>query len=173
MNTYVLDTGFFIISRDYYPETFPSFWKKLNEAVSQEIISSVEQVRAELEQYKGEQEHLANWISNNRNIFTNPTPEEQNVVRGIFQNREFQTLISKKQTMKGNPVADPFVIAKAIANQSIVVTREKPAPTRKAGNKKKRKEEIQGAYKIPDICKHYNVECVLPQKFMEQQRWNF
>ena len=43
MNQYVLDTGFFVVSRGYYEKTFPSFWEKLDELIDKKILSSVDQ----------------------------------------------------------------------------------------------------------------------------------
>lgn len=49
-NCYVMDTGFFHNSQ-YYSETFPSFWKEMDEVVFKEEISSIKEVRNELKRY--------------------------------------------------------------------------------------------------------------------------
>ncbi len=166
MKKYVLDSRLFIISRDYYPDTFPSFWEKMDMMVGNKTISSVQEVYEELERYGGKQEHLLIWIKNNKEIFTQPTLEEQQKVREIFEIKEFQQLISKKNQLIDRPSADPFVIAKASVIRGVVVTGELPT---KRGDKGK----MQGKPKIPDVCTHFSIPCITPQQFMEEQNWKF
>ena len=45
---YVLDTGFFVLSRDYYPDTFSSFWVELDKLIMSQDISSVDEVKDEI-----------------------------------------------------------------------------------------------------------------------------
>ncbi len=164
---YVLDTGFFRISRDYYPTVFLSFWGKLDKLVSLEAISSVSEVEKEIKNYGGEQEHLLQWTKRNRHIFTAPSEEQQNNVRKIFRVSNFTNLISKRSMLEGKPSADPFLIAKAMTKKSgILVSDEKPAKQDSRGN-------IQGSYKIPDVCNYCGVRCITPQQFMEEQEWSF
>ncbi len=166
MKKYVIDSRLFIISRDYYPGTFPSFWEKMDEMIANKTISSVQEVYEELERYGGEQKHLLTWIQNNKKIFTQPTPEEQQKVRDIFEIRKFQQLISKKNQLMGWPGADPFIIAKASVIGGAVVTGELPIKRNRAG-------KIQGKPKIPDVCAHFGIPCITPKKFMEEQNWQF
>lgn len=164
---YVLDTGFFILSRDYYPETFPSFWENLDKLVDLQKLSSVSEVEKELNNYGGKQQHLLQWIRKNKNIFTKPSIQEQQKVREIFSISNFKNLIKKKELPEGKAFADPFVIAEAMTIQEgIVVTRENPAGKDSKGN-------IQGSPKIPDVCKHFGIRCLNPQQFMEEQNWKF
>ena len=167
MSHYILDTGFFIVIREYYPNTFPAFWEKMEEAVNSNLISSVTEVRREIERYKGYQPHILEWCSTNKRIFTDPTEEEQNNLREIFKIKDFQALVDKKATLKGGPLADPFLIAKAMAKpESIVVTREQHAKKDKKGNQ-------QGPLQIPDVCQHFGVEVVSPREFLEREKWQF
>ena len=165
---YVLDAGFFTQSRLYYPNTFPSFWEKLDELVVSRDISSVSEVKKEIKNYGGEQEHMLEWIEQNKDIFTKPSEEEQEEVRRIFYEVPiFRNLINKKNILKGDPTADPFVIAKAmIIEGGRVVTSEKPEKKDKKGN-------IQGPPKIPGVCSHFEIPCITPQQFMEEQKWTF
>ncbi len=164
---YVLDTGFFVRSRSYYPNTFHSFWEKLDELVISENISSVSQVKKEIESYRGEQEHMLEWITQNKKIFTQPNEEEQEAVRRIFAVPNFRSLIESRDMLVGKPCADPFVIAKAMTKEGgRVVTSEKPA-------KKDKRENIQGSPKIPDVCSYFEIPCITPQQFMEEQKWTF
>ena len=164
---YVLDTGFFIVTRDYYPDTFPTFWEKMDNAVSSNLISSVSEVKKELEKYGGEQEHLMSWTTEHKNIFTKPSIAEQEQVRNIFQIQDFQNLMEKRTIFMGGPFADPFVIAKAMMMEDgVVVTREEHA-------KRDKNKKIQGSPKIPDVCQYFEVKCILPREFMRREQWSF
>ncbi|MDD9815733.1 MAG: DUF4411 family protein [Gammaproteobacteria bacterium] len=158
---YVLDTGFFADSRVYYQDVFPGFWEKIKDAVNQDVISSVEEVRAELERYGGPQEHLLDWIKDHRNIFTQPSLAEQDKVRQILAVPEFQALVSSKNRLKGHPAADPFVIAKAWELGGSVVTTERKG----SGNTPR--------IGIPYACEQFKVRCILPETFMEEMDWRF
>ncbi len=167
MAHYVLDTGFFILSRDYYPDVFPTFWERMNDVVKEGVISSVHEVKKELERYGGEQKHLVKWIKDNSNIFTKPDEKEQNNMKNIFEDEYAQGLISKNKMLEGGPFADPLVIAKAMSSPMVtVVTRELPALKNKRG-------KAQGAPKIPDICNNLNINCITPEQFMQEQNWKF
>lgn len=163
---YVLDTGFFVLTRGYYPDTFPTFWEEMDKAARSRLISSVIEVKKEIEKFGGEQTHLSGWIKSNANIFTKPEMEEQDCVRDIFDTDNFQNLIGKQKILEGGPFADPFVIAKANIIEGIVVTNERPA-------KKDKNGRMQGAPKIPDVCEHFDVECILPEEFMRRVSWKF
>jgi len=87
-----------------------------------------------------------------------PTQEETNFVSQIFAIPHFQALIRKKHQLTGMPVADPFVIACAYANQACVVSEE----ALKAN-----------AASIPNICKHFGIECTNIEGMMEREDWEF
>ena len=164
---YILDTSFFVIIREYYPKTFPTFWENMNQVVTDGRISSVNEVREEILKYRGKQEHLLKWMKANKSIFPDPSEEEQNNLREILSVRKFQTLIDEKKVLKGGAAADPFLIAKAMSiPESVLVTREKPAKRDTNGN-------IQGSFKIPDVCRHFHVECVSPEECLNRLEWSF
>ena len=158
---YILDTGFFVGSRIYYPTVFPGFWEKMKEASGNGTLSSVKEVQRELERYGGHQVHLLEWIKSHRDVFTEPSHEEQDNVREILAVPEFQRLISEKSKAKGSPVADPFVIARAWGIGGTVVT------TEVAGGGKGK------GIKIPSVCEHFGVPCVNPEEFMKREGWRF
>ena len=157
---YVLDTNFFVRSRFYYPDRFPSFWEKMDEGISDGIISSVKEVMKELERYEGRQEHLLKWIKSHGHIFTEPSADEQDKIRQILGVPDFQQLVNSKNLLRGRPAADPFVIAKAWDTGAVVVTTETPA------------SENQPP-KIPNVCAHFEVDCITPEAFMEREGWQF
>ena len=92
-------------------------------------------------------------------MFVTPGAEELAIVRKIFAEKHFQTMIRKQERLQGKPVADPFVIARAkFLGEACVVTSEKPTPN---------------AAKIPNVCEKFDVEWTDLEGFMERERWRF
>lgn len=163
---YVFDTNVFsAILKNYYKSRFPSFWKIFDEYVNSEKIISVKEVYNELKvQFKPTTKNKEiyesewDWIKNNKGIFKEATNEETNFVRQIVNNEKFKGQITRKQTLIGKPIADPLIIAEAKNISGCVVTTEKFKPN---------------SIKIPNICNHYNIDCINFEQFMEREDWKF
>ena len=100
----------------------------------------------------------AKWAKDNRNLFSTPSVDELQFVNEIFAVPHFQQLIEKKKILSGRPVADPFVIAKAKVEDACVVTEE---------------AYKENASKIPNVCEHFDVECINLEDFMLKENWQF
>lgn len=157
---YVFDTSSLsIIIKNYYEDTFPTLWKLFNEALDSRTIISVREVRAELENSgwigalkKGE------WLKNIKKSFLDPTEDELTFIKEIYKVPHFKQNISKQAQLKKDPVADPYVIAKAKILNIAVVTDEAVK---------------ENAAKIPNICKHFDIKCTNLQGFMKENDWVF
>lgn len=101
---------------------------------------------------------LQAWVKKNKVIFAAPSPEEFMVVQQILSISHFQPLISTQATLRGTPVADPFIVAAAKVKNGVVVTEERLKPN---------------AAKIPNVCEHFKVPCTNLEGFMSQQNWSF
>lgn len=154
---YIFDTNSLRIFGNYYPQVFPSFWSALDDLVSDGRFWSVREVRKELD-LQNPIEHLAEWAQRQRGIFTSPTANEMAFVKAIFEVPHFQQLIGEKQRLRGLPVADPFVVAKAQAHSACVVTEESVKPN---------------AAKVPNVCAHFGVKCLNVQGFLAELGWRF
>lgn len=154
---YVFDSNTFRTIGHYFPERFPSFWKKLNEYTLEGKIISVREVYNELSNQLVKK-HLNEWVKKNKRIFLSPSPEEMAFVGEIFKVEHFQYLVTQKQRLKGTPVADPFVIASAKINLGCVVTEEESKPN---------------SAKIPNVCDHFGIKCMNLESFMKKESWEF
>ena len=154
---YVFDSNSLInLFHHYYPERFPTLWEKFDALVSEEKLISVREVFNEIG--SGE-DSLATWAKEQKNtLFLEPTVEEFQFVGEIFQVRHFQAMIRKQERLKGKPVADPFVIARAKTLNACVVTQEK---------------NTKNAAKIPNVCDHFGIPCIDLKGFMENENWMF
>jgi len=154
---YVFDSDSFIdLFRHYYTERFPTLWKKFDALVSGGKLISVREVFREIESRK---DSLSIWAKEHKNIlFLESSTEELKFVAEIFQVRHFQAMIRKQERLKGMPVADPFVIAKAKFSGACVVTQEKIT---------------KNAAKIPNVCNHFEIPCINLEGFMVKENWIF
>ena len=154
---YVFDTNCFIVIGHYYPEQFPSFWEKFNQAVENGNIISVREVRRELDRNAAE-DHLVEWIKLHKTIFVTPSPAVMQLVNEIFSVPHFRASLPDRTQLGDNPFADPFIIAQAKVMAYCVVTQESERPH---------------AAKIPNICEHFDVNWTNLQGFMEREDWSF
>jgi len=154
---YVFDSDSFIdLFKHYYPKTFLTLWEKFHALVSAGELISVREVYNEI---GSSEDSLAIWAKEQKNIlFLKSTTEELKFVGRIFQVRHFQAMIRKQERLKGKPVADPLVIAKAKISGGWVVTEEKLK---------------ENAAQIPNVCKHFEIPCINLEGFMEKENWTF
>ena len=153
---YVVDTSSFRELERYYHDVFPTFWGLFQAEVDEGNIVSVREVLRELE--AGVENNVFAWAKNNSAIFKVPTAAEALFVGEIFAVPHFGQLISAKAQTRGDPVADPFLIAAAKACGGTVVTQERLKPN---------------AAKIPNVCDHFGVGCTNFEGFLKAKGWTF
>ncbi len=164
---YVFDTSSIRALQHIYPRVFTSVWDNLEKLVDQDELVSTREVFNELER-QDVSEEILEWATNHKSIFATPVASELGFVAEIFKIKHFQGLIGAQQRLKGTPVADPFVIARAKSCGGTVVTEEgwirptthPPTPKPNAG-------------KIPNVCQHFDVPCVDLEEFLIRQNWVF
>lgn len=138
---FCLDTCVYVEgwNRYYSMELCPHYWEILDSLGQQGIIFSPIEVRREIEK---EDDGLFSWISDKPYLFKDITVEVQEILREIMASHG--RLVD---SIKQRSVADPWVIAHAIIEDAIVVT----------------KESISGSsrrIKIPDVCLELGVQCI-------------
>ena len=154
---YVFDSDSLInLFGHYYPETFRTLWEKFHALVAAGELISVREVFNEI---GSRDDSLASWAKEQKNIlFLESTTEELKFVGEIFQVRHFQAMIRKQERLKGKPVADPFVIARAKVSGACVVTQEK---------------KTEHAAKIPNVCDYFEIRWINLEGFMKEENWTF
>jgi hypothetical protein len=157
MVRYLVDTNSFRVLGNYYPETFPSFWEQMEELVTAGRLLSVREVQKEL-QVQNTSEHLATWVEAHDHLFLPPVQAEMNYVAEIFKIHHFRQLIGEKQRLRGLPVADPWLVARAGVNDCTVVTKEAPKPH---------------AAKIPNVCEHFKAPHCTVQGLLRGEGWKY
>jgi len=154
---YVFDTSpLLVLFRSYYRKRFPTLWAQFDALVASGGILSTREVLRELED--GPVDAAREWATTNPSVFAAPTGAEGAFVAQIYAVPHFQANIEQQKILKGGRNADPFVIARADATNSAVVTLEQLKPN---------------AAKIPNICEQFGVECLSLEEFMEREEWVF
>ena len=155
---YVWDTNSLSqVFRFYYPQNFPSFWKKFNRLVIEGKFLSTREVLREL----GDGNKTASahqWATENSQLFPDPLDEETRFVTSILAIPHFQQVLRSKKGKPKRQTADPFVIAQAKRVSGTVITEEVKPP--------------QGA-RIPNICDHFDIPCLKLQQLMDREGWVF
>lgn len=155
--TYVFDTSpLQVIFKNYYRRRFPTLWGNFDSIVEEGRLVSTREVLREIGD--GPVEPLREWSQHHQELFPTPTAQEGKIVAQIYGVRHFQQNIEQQKLLRGGRNADPFVIAKAMAEQGIVVTMELLKPN---------------AAKIPNICQHFGVRWMGLEEFMEEEGWEF
>lgn len=155
---YVFDTNSLSVLFDnFYLDRFPSLWEKFDELLLGGRIISVREVYNEIIR-RDRDTRLVEWAKDHREFFVQPSVEEMQFVGKIFDVSHFRTLIRKRETLVGTPVADPFLIAKAKVENRSLVTQETLKPN---------------ASKIPNVCDHFGIKHINLEGFMEREGWQF
>ena len=142
--------------RNYYRARFPTLWQRFDMLVTNGEVLSTREVRHEIDD--GAVESLRLWAADNEDLFPAPTAAEGAFVARIFAIQHFQQNIERQKLLKGGRNADPFIIARAAVAGCPVVTME---------------QFRDNAAKIPNICRHFGVEHLSLEQFMEREGWQF
>ncbi len=138
-NHYCLDTNVFIEgwNKYYSMELCPSYWDILDNLAKEGRVFAPIEVKKEIEKVD---DGLKAWIKERPYLFKDITIEIQQNLRNIMA--QYGHLVDNTRQRS---IADPWVIAFALAEGAIVVTKEYPV-----GMNSRR-------IKIPDVCIAMNV----------------
>lgn len=151
---YCLDTSAFIESwwRLYRPTSFPTFWRRMEEAIANSQIIAPMFVLDELKRKEGDQLYV--WAESQVTMFY-PLEAELQLAQKTIVNR-FPRLISEA---KNRSLCDPWVIALGQIKQCTVVSEEN-----RSGNR---------TPKIPDVCDELGIQSIKVADLIEGLGWKF
>ena len=149
-NKYCLDTNVLIQAwNTYYSmDLAPKYWDILDEMANKGIVFCTHEVKREIEKVDDE---LKKWTKQRDYLFRDITEDVQQHIRDVL--KAFPRLVD---TTKDRSMADPWVIAHALAEKATVVTKEMITP---AGSKR---------IKIPDVCDTFSVRCINDFEFVRE-----
>lgn len=139
---YCLDTNVLIQAwNTYYSiDLVPDYWDILDDMAQKRQVYCTQEVRREIDKIDDE---LKKWVRNRPHLFRDITSSVQRNLRKVLA--EFPRLVD---SAKDRSMADPWVIAHAMTENAVVVTKEiiTPPGTRRI--------------KIPDVCSKFSVRCI-------------
>ncbi len=154
---YSLDlSALFAAFNERYPiANFPGFWSKM-----EELIKSDRLIMAEVAFEKAlKDEGVKNWCNDNQLASYLRSVTDDALQRKVSEILLlFPKLLDDRRGKSGD---DPWVIALAMVTQNcIVVTEEQSTRTRDRP-------------KIPDVCAHFNLECIQLVELVQREEWIF
>ncbi len=160
---FVLDTSTVSQAFRAYPKgIFPSFWQIFDELALAGGLTSVHEVKRELDASPSEivreaVSYLENLIPG---FFPEPTAGEQALVKQMTNNPDLSSA-SNRWVSKEVTDADPYVVARgrALAPSGIVVTEESQRADRDD--------------RIPSVCRYHGLRCINLNQMMGILQWRF
>ncbi|MEA3496687.1 MAG: DUF4411 family protein [Bacteroidota bacterium] len=156
---YCLDTNFFIEAwnKYYSPDFCSEYWEIIDELAKQGIVFITREVKKEID--KGD-DNLRNWLKD-KSYIVKPIDEsvQLNLKKLYAKDKSHQYLANN---IKNRSIADPWVIAHAMAENAIVVTKEYLSTS---SNPQK--------VKIPDVCENMNVKWINDFDFIKEVNIKF
>lgn len=141
---YCLDTNAFVEpwNKYYSIKLCSEYWEILNNLGQKGIVFCPDQVKREIDKID---DSLKDWLNSKPYFIRQETEEVQKYVRKILAKFPYLISVGANRSM-----ADPWVIAHAMAENATVVSKEYIA------NPSQRNSRI----KIPDVCQHFKVNCI-------------
>jgi len=150
---YSLDSNALIYAwvEAYRPESFASFWERLEGLISEGRVKVSQEVHEEL---RRKDDGLFEWLDGHSEAIVADTDEVQAKVTAILASHPL--LIKARKNRSG---ADPFVIAVAQCEGATVVTQEPIGSDQTP--------------KIPDVCNAYGVPYQRVVDVIRDEGWRF
>jgi len=156
---YCLDTNFFIEAwnKYYSPEFCSSYWNIIDDLAKKGIVFIPQEVKKEID--KGD-DNLKNWLKDKKYFVKPITEKVQLCLKKIYNQNPNHKYLSNN--VKNRSIADPWVIAHAMAEEATVVTKEYLS---NSSNPQK--------IKIPDVCENMNIPWIDDFDFIKEVNIKF
>lgn len=141
---YCLDTNVFIEAwnKYYHKDFFDDYWRKLDDLAIAEVVFATEEVKREIGKID---DALKEWLHERDYFFRKIDDKVQGCLEQVFREPKHHRLVD---STKQRSIADPWVIAHAMAEGAVVVTKETFET-----NQTKR-------IKIPNVCEAMGIEWI-------------
>ena len=150
---YSIDTSSLVAAwaERYPPDTFPTFWNRLEELIASGLLVASKEVLREL---KRRDEDLHDWFKAREDVFIEIDDDVQDIVIDLMG--RYPKFVDERT---GKSAGDPFVIALAAAyNPRLVVV------TEEGGGSANRP-------KIPFVCAQEGVDCINLLEMIRELGW--
>lgn len=151
--TYCLDTNVLIEAwnKHYSMQLCPDYWEVIDRLAKKSRIFCTMEVKREIEKTD---DALFKWAGERPYLFRELTQEVfQNIKKIYAGHPDNRRLVDSS---KGRSKADPWVIAHAMAENAVVVTKE--------GYERNKSKRV----KIPNVCETMSVPCINEFEFLNE-----
>ena len=159
METYCLDTNFFIEgwNKYYSPDFCSNYWNIIAQMGEEGIVFIPREVYREIEK---EDDAIKDWLNEIPFMIREIDDRVQKALRTIYDaDQKHKRLVDTK---KGRSIADPWVIAHAMAENAIVVTKEN-----------KITQPDSSKIQIPNVCENMGVQWLDDFAFIRKHNIKF
>ena len=159
MIKYCLDANFFVQgwNKYYSPDFCSGYWDIIDNLGKNGIVFIPQEVMSELQK---KDDNLKKWLKDKKHLEHKIDLNVQNCLKELYIADPSHKLLTNSE--KNRSMADPWVIAHAMAQNAIVVTKEV-----KDTNPNSKK------IKIPNVCENMNIECIDDFEFIRRMKLNF
>lgn len=159
MIKYCLDANFFVQgwNKYYSPDFCSGYWDIIDSLGKQGIVFIPQEVMSELQK---KDDNLKKWLKDKKHLEHKIDLKVQNCLKEMYNNNPSHKLLTNSE--KNRSMADPWVIAHAMAEKAVVVTKE----TKDTSPSSKK-------VKIPNVCENMNIECIDDFEFIRRMKLNF
>lgn len=149
---YCLDTNVFVEPWNKYFrfERCPDYWEIIDNLGKQNIVFCPDQVKREIDKVD---DGLKEWLGRRPYFVREETGAVQQHIREVL--KTFPNIIS---VGANRSMADPWVIAHAMAEDATVVSKEYTI------NRNQNSPRV----KIPDVCGHFKIRCISDFEFIDE-----
>ena len=142
---------------------FPTLWSNFDRLAQDGQAVSVSAVRAELAASARFANAVTHLVSLNRNFFSDPTEQEQQIVRDMTNDPALSAAANRwrSKARQGRVDADPYLAAKArtVAVAAALVTEESP--------------DAAKTDRLPAVCRRFGIACINLDEMIFRLGWRF
>jgi len=159
MIKYCLDANFFVQgwNKYYSPDFCSGYWDIIDSLGKSGRVFIPQEVMNELQR---KDDNLKKWLKDKKHLEHKIDLNVQNCLKKMYNADPSHKLLTNSE--KNRSMADPWVIAHAMAENAIVVTKE--VKDTSPSSKK---------VKIPNVCENMNIECIDDFEFIRRMKLNF
>jgi len=159
MEIYCLDANFFIEgwNKYYSPNFCSNYWDIIKNLGENGTVFVPYEVKKEIDK---KDDSLKEWFADKKFLVKQIDANVQNCLRQLYSKNESHKYLANN--IKGRSLADPWVVAHAMAEKAIVVTKEFPSSS-----------PDQRRVKIPDVCENMDIEWINDFEFIRRLNIRF
>ncbi|MFW1815792.1 DUF4411 family protein [Acinetobacter guillouiae] len=167
---YLLDANIFIESHNlhYHPSFCEKFWDWIVSGHKEGIFYSIDRIKGELVHQAKSDDELSIRLREERipsDFFIPSLPDpivaqQYGHLMGWLDSKTTHYLPKAIKEFQDHKIADPFLVATAMAHNYVIVTKEKSNP------------EAKNRVKIPDAASENQVKCITLQQLLRRHAHN-